>query len=252
MHKDLLMITGATGLLGGTYAKYFASLGLDLILTGRSNEKLELLRGEILSEHDVHIEIFAADHASSDAAINLIEDMKRKEKLPTLLINNVRDLSNLVNDHDNNGPNYKQWQGCFQLGVIFPYELVNNLREYGTLKSVVNVSSMYGVVVPNLNLYKNETDSPIHYGIVKAAQNHLTKELAVRMAKYDISVNAIAYGGVEGRASKEFKEKYRNLCPKKRMLNSDEILDTAKYLLLDANNMLTGQIISVTGGWELW
>ena len=57
---------------------------------------------------------------------------------------------------------------------------MQNVKKYPTkLKSIINISSIYGSVVPNLKLYKNpETESPIHYGISKAALEKMTKEMA--------------------------------------------------------------------------
>ena len=67
---------------------------------------------------------------------------------------------------------------------------------------MINISSIYGLVVPNLTIYESKNASvPVHYGVAKAALDHLTKELAVRLADHGIRVNAVAFGGVEGRAS---------------------------------------------------
>ena len=67
---------------------------------------------------------------------------------------------------------------------------------------------MYGVVVPNRNLYKDKyKSSSIFYGISKAAQIHLTKELAVRLSQDNIRVNSVSFGGIEGRVSSNFKKK---------------------------------------------
>ena len=102
-------------------------------------------------------------------------------------------------------------------------------------------------------MYNNpDFDSPIHYGVIKAALNHLTKELAVRLANKNILVNAVAYGGVEGRADGEFIARYKELCPKGRMLKSEEIAGIVSYLLLSADDMLTGQVIALDGGWSVW
>lgn len=60
--KVYTMITGATGGLGGAFASLSAERGDNLILTGRSEEKLRALRDKILSKYDgIDVRIFAAD-----------------------------------------------------------------------------------------------------------------------------------------------------------------------------------------------
>ena len=52
---------------------------------------------------------------------------------------------------------------------------------------------MYGSVAPNPSLYDDfHSESSINYGVVKAAQIHLVKELAVRLGS-NSRVNAISY-----------------------------------------------------------
>ena len=54
---------------------------------------------------------------------------------------------------------------------------------------------MYGVVVPNPRLYdESDIGCPINYG-EKAAMNHITKELAVRLSKNNVRVTALHLEG---------------------------------------------------------
>jgi len=82
--------------------------------------------------------------------------------------------------------------------------------------------------------------------------NHLTKELAVRLANRGVRVNAVAFGGVEGRASAEFRNNYSNLSPNQRMLTEDDLFGPIELLISDQCNAITGEIVTVDGGWTLW
>ena len=121
------------------------------------------------------------------------------------------------------------------------------------LESVVNIGSQYGVVAPNLNLYSEPIkDSPLHYGVAKAALGHLTKELAVRLAPQGIRVNCVAFGGVEGRVGDDFKKRYAELCPMGRMLNEADLAGPVDLLLSPSSSAITGHTLIVDGGWSIW
>ena len=131
----------------------------------------------------------------------------------------------------------------YLLDVVAPYELTMALvqQENSRLQKVVNIGSQYGTVAANPNLYTEPLkQSPLHYGIAKAALAHLTKELAVRLANREIQVNCIAFGGVEGRVDEAFKERYAKLCPIGRMLRDDEVVGPVDMLLSDKCSGITG------------
>src|SRR5207302_11172280 len=98
--------------------------------------------------------------------------------LPHFLVNNARDLANLKLAPDGM-PSHEQWAAEFMLGVVVPLELTVALASTpgSPLEAVVNIASIYGMVAANPGLYDNPlVESPIHYGTVKAALLHLTRE----------------------------------------------------------------------------
>ena len=118
---------------------------------------------------------------------------------------------------------------------------------------VGNIGSQYGSVAVNPALYMGtKRESPIHYGVAKAALSQLTKELAVRFADNGIQVNCIAYGGVEGRADDQFKQRYSKMVPMGRMLCEDEIVWPLDALLSKKSGPMTGQTLNFDGGWTIW
>jgi len=137
---------------------------------------------------------------------------------------------------------------------VFPYQLTMLLAQSSkSLRSVVNVGSMYGIVPPNPSLYDDGfQSSPIQYGVAKAALHQLTKELAVRLATSGVRVNAVAFGGVEGRVSDEFKQRYANFVPSRRMLSVDEIVGPVAFLLSEDSSAVNGHVLVADGGWTVW
>ena len=112
---------------------------------------------------------------------------------------------------------------------------------------------MYGVVPPNKNLYTDKYESsPIYYGVSKAAEIHLSKELAVRLADKKIRVNSISFGGIEGRVNKKFKNLYAKMCPLGRMLKPNEVFEPVWFLSSNQSSGATGHNLIIDGGWTTW
>ena len=168
-----------------------------------------------------------------------------------VLINNARDISNLKISKRNKDQ-FESFNKEIFLAVHLPYFLSIKLN-HKHLKNIVNISSMYGVVPPNKNLYEDQyKSSPIYYGISKAAEIHLTKELAVRLANKNIRTNSISFGGFQGRVNKKFKENYKKMCPMGRMLNLKEIFSPVWFLCSDQSSGATGHNLVIDGGWSIW
>ena len=74
----------------------------------------------------------------------------------------------------------------------------------------------------------------------------------MQFAQYDIAVNCVTYGGVDGRVDDAFKKRYASLCPMERMLSPDETVGAVDFLLSEKAVYITGQNIVVDGGWGIW
>jgi NAD(P)-dependent dehydrogenase (short-subunit alcohol dehydrogenase family) len=247
-----ILITGATGKVGRRLVKHFLEQGLTVVATSRSAEKLAALAAESAGLRG-SLATVEAD-LPADVPGPLLECLNRRDLLPHALVNNARDLTNLKVGADGL-PGREQWSAELVLGVAVPLELTMALAAApgSRLGAVVNIASMYGVVAANPALYDHPAQqSPIHYGTIKAALLHLTKEMAVRLAPRGIRVNAVSFGGVEGRVSEEFKARYAKLCPLGRMLREDELASAVEFLVSAGASGMTGHNLVVDGGWSTW
>ena len=248
-----ILITGGTGKLGSQFVKHFLAQGYTVIVTSRNPKNLNDLNKTVKSSHKgKRLLGLVVDLEKISAAQEIYESLHKKKVSLDALINNARNKDYL--SMSNSGPSRSHWLGEFFLDVVVPYELSLALTtKFFTLKSIINVSSMYGVVAANPKLYNNPTkESPIHYSVAKAALIHLTKELAVRLAQKGVRVNCISYGGVEGRAGEDFKKRYAQFCPSGRMLKDSEVVGAAEFLVSDASLGMTGHNLMVDGGWSVW
>lgn len=251
--KRSILITGATGKLGKLFVKFFLEKGDQVIALSKTEKNLDKLKSDCF-EYEDNLKIISLDLMKKDFEKELVLKLKSQDLLPTCLVNNARSLENLKLNQDGSSSE-EALLAEYKLGVIVPYKLLLSLLKMKNkrLKKVVNISSIYGLVAPNKNLYeKQEILSPIHYGLSKAALIQLTKDLAVRYSTNNIEVNCIAYGGVKGRVDKSFEYRYSNLCPAGRMLLEEEVYAPLDLLLSDKSSGINGHVLVVDGGWTIW
>jgi len=253
MNSRCILITGATGKIGRVLVKYFLDNGNKVVAVGKSFQSLSALR----DEHKLNakrLSLIECDLLES-GAVELIQEKLNECKLtPDCLINNARNRDHLRLNKDGI-VDREQFLNEVVLGFVVPYELTMSMvnSSNSALNSVVNIGSQYGSVVPNLHLYSTPSEEvPIHYGVAKAGLAHLTKELAVRLASRKVRVNCVSFGGVDGRVTQDFKDRYALLCPNGRMLYEEEVPPPVDFMLSNFSSGITGHILNVDGGWTLW
>jgi NAD(P)-dependent dehydrogenase (short-subunit alcohol dehydrogenase family) len=113
---------------------------------------------------------------------------------------------------------------------------------------IINISSMFGqVAVPQR----------LAYCVSKAAVNMMTKVMAIEWAARGVRVNAIAPGYVEtefigGLIARGVLDptQLARRTPMGRLGSSDEIAEAALFLATPAASFITGEILTVDGGWS--
>jgi NAD(P)-dependent dehydrogenase (short-subunit alcohol dehydrogenase family) len=244
-----VLITGGTGLLGKTLVKGFLNKKCKVYFTSTSKNKINQLIQSLKTEDKKNCFPILQKFENIDDIKYFLN--KYNNQNFNVLINNARNISNLKYDENGYGQ-IENFNKEMFLAVTLPYFLSIKLKKQ-FIKSIVNISSMYGVVAPNRNLYKDKyKSSSIFYGISKAAQIHLTKELAVRFSQNNTRVNSVSFGGIEGRVSLGFKKKYSYMCPSGKMLKTNQTFEPVWFLASDQSSGSTGHNLVIDGGWTIW
>ena len=124
--------------------------------------------------------------------------------------------------------------------------------------SIVNVSSIYGMLSPVQELYDfrrrggEEFYKPVAYSVSKSALYNLTRYLATYWARSGVRVNTLTLAGVFNEQPKEFLDAYTARMPIGRMADVQEVVGPVVFLASDASSYVTGSNLVADGGWSAW
>ena len=237
-----ILITGGCGYIGREIVKYFSTTN-SVYVCGTDEEKFKKLsfnNNVKFIKHDFN------------------KDINLKEKLNNINIQNIDVLINnayfvkpsepLKNTIDNFMYGLKGTVGIY-------YETIKECYPFLIEKSkIINIGSMYGNIIPDFEMYPTKDEiNPIEYGVGKAGVSHLTKYLANYLAPKNINVNCILPGSIpsnESRKNKKLMSEIIKRTPLKRLGNPKDLLGIISLLSTSSGDFITGQCISVDGGFS--
>lgn len=243
--KKTVMITGASRGIGKGIAIEFAKDGYDLVLTCKnSKDKIKKLAKDLESRYSVSCYPFVADMSKKKDVDKLFEDISNLDVHVDIdvLINNAGiSYIGLLSDMS-----YEDWNSIISTNLTATFlcsqKVIPNMLATQKGK-IINISSVWGNVGASME---------VAYSASKAGLNGFTKALAKELAPSNIQVNAIACGLIDTDMNKCFSTEDLNVVieeiPADRMGNVDEVGKLALQLAT-GNEYLTGQIISLDGGW---
>jgi len=264
----VIIITGATGLLGRNHAEAVACYGGTPVLIDLSQRVIDIFSQELNDKYKIN---------SVGFAIN-ISDEKAIESNVELLMKKFGKIDGLVNNAANNPKVENSKNINFSRLENFPLDIWNDditvgltgaflcAKHYGFAisrnpngGSIVNISSDLGLIAPDQRLYakdgisKNkQSTKPVTYSVVKAGLIGLTRYLATYWVDQKVRSNAICPGGVENGQPEEFLTKVNFRIPMGRMAKPYEYQGALIWILSDASSYLNGAIIPIDGGRTVW
>lgn len=147
------------------------------------------------------------------------------------------------------------WRMALEINLTVPFILTQVCADALAASgkgSVINISSIYGIVGPDMSLYADTAmGNPAAYAASKGALVQLTRWLATNLAP-TIRVNAISVGGVWRNQAESFHTRYVARTPLQRMAVEEDLKGAAAYLASDLSAYVTGHNLVVDGGWTAW
>ena len=138
-----------------------------------------------------------------------------------------------------------------QLNSLFiSCQLVAKQMQLQGSGSIINLSSIYGVVGPDFGVYQGtDMTMPAAYSAIKGGVVNFTRYLASYLGKYGIRVNCVSPGGIYDEQNELFVNQYEERVPLKRMGTPGDIAPSISFLLSDDAAYITGQNLIIDGGW---
>ena len=252
------LVTGASGDLGRTFSHTLAELNSSLVLVDKPGTDLEGLKIDIESTHRVDVEVGFFDLEQEESRLSLCQLVKDSKKPLNILVNNAAFVgsSDLVGWRDGFGQQSTDtWRRALEVNLTAIFELCRELSPLlrsSKSGSIVNIASIYGVLGPDWSLYEDTSmGNPAAYAASKGGVLQLTRWMATTLAP-NIRVNAIAPGGIFRDQPDLFVERYSGRTPLGRMAKEEDIKGALAYLATDLSSYVTGQTVSVDGGWGVW
>lgn len=237
--KKFVLITGASGGIGGAIAVKLAQDGYSLYLHYNKNKQaIELLLNRLQSYGGEYIPI-QADLSSKEGYLKVVKNIF---SIDAIIHNSGNSHYGLLSDLED-----EEAESLINLHVKTPLLLTKQLLPKLLSKgkgNIVVISSIWG---------QTGAACEVAYSTVKGAQIAFVKALSKELAYSGIRVNAVAPGAVktamiEGFSSEEL-EAIKQEIPMGRLATPENIADSVSFLLSEKSSYITGQVLSVNGGW---
>jgi NAD(P)-dependent dehydrogenase (short-subunit alcohol dehydrogenase family) len=257
-----ILFSGATGVLGASMALYLAQQGAELLILGRTPDKVNALRDQILAQGGKAWGYYAD-----------VTDEESLEKVGQLIAAQHESIAVLINAAGGNMPGavirpdqtfldldteaLKQVMDLNYLGTVFPIKAFLPLLLKNQSGTILNISSMAA---------SRPMTRVMGYASAKAAIDNLTKWLAIELStKYgpNFRVNALAPGFFlteqnrtllteqDGSLTQRGQQIISHT-PMDRFGHPEDLLGALHWLCSDASAFVTGSVVAVDGGFSAY
>jgi len=246
--KTAIVTGGGIG-LGHQIALALAEVGSNIVICSRKLEKCEETAHEI--------------EKLGRKALAFRCDISKEEEIKKVVENSIEDFGKIDILVNNSGRTWggpaeefplEQWKKVIDVNLTGTFLFSQHVGR-GMIRQkqgkIINISSYAGLIGAD-----PEYMDAIAYNTTKGAIIAFTKDLAVKWAKYNINVNAIAPGWFETQMTKWSREnkgeKMLNRFLIKRFGGEDDLKGGVIFLASRASDYVTGQVLCIDGGLTAW
>ena len=244
LKNEITLVTGASRGIGAGIAKLFGESGSYIIGTATTQEGADAITQRVNNGVSKG-EGVVLDVSNSEDVNRIIKEMKERDLLPSILINNagisLESLLMRIKDDD--------WKKIIDTNLSSAFYLCKAAVS-GMMKKrkgrIINIGSVVGSIGAIGNA---------HYSASKSALLGFTKSLALEVGSRGITVNNIAPGYITTDMTKDIKselsEALMNKIPMNRFGSPEDVAKVALFLASESGSYITGQTIHVNGGMHM-
>ncbi len=236
------LVTGASGSLGRHFADVLARAGAAVALAARRLDRLETIAAEIRAAggEAVAVALDVTDAGSIATAFAAAEERLGRV---TLLVNNAGlTVTKPLLEHDE-----ADWDKVMDTNLkgawLVAQEAARRMAAAGG-GNIINIASILGLRVAG---------TVPAYSASKAGLIHLTRAMALELARDGVRVNALAPGYIETDLNRDFfageaGQRLITRIPQRRLGRLEDLDGALLYLASDASRYVTGSVVTVDGG----
>lgn len=249
MKNKIIYLLGGQGLIGKEIAKKFKFHNKVIVLD--INIKNEIKNNLIYQNFDV---------SKFYSMKNKLNRIIKKNGNPDIFVNSSYPRTNDWNKYniENLKINYLRknvdlHMNSYAWSIL---EFAKIMKKNKIKGSIISINSIYGLLGQDENIYEktNIKVNPV-YSLIKGGLISFNKNVASYYGKYNIRINSIISGGIEGHVaglrnsqSKSFKKNYIKKTLIKRMGKPQDIADAVYFLASEQSSYITGSDLVVDGG----
>ncbi len=252
LENKKILVVGAAGLLGSELVKALIEQGADVIAADINITRLqERFSGVDSNVVRPRLELKEIDLSNKELVVSLFE--------------NIDGLTGAVNCSYPRNKNYgkrffdvaiEDFNENISLNLGSSFIFMQQCAEYFNKKktpfSLVNISSVYGVIAPKFDIYENTPMTmPVEYAAIKSGLIHLSKYVTKYVSNSSFRVNVVSPGGIFDHQPSDFLKAYKKETFGKGMLEVKDVLGTILFLLSPMSEFVNGQNIVVDDGFSV-
>ena len=234
------LVTGGTRGIGKSIVNQFLLAGANVLATGTNSAAIEKLNKENDNPSLKYLQLNLNDCKNVKC---FIKNTKASESVDILINNagiNIVAEATEISDEDFQKIQEINVHGPFLLAQAFGKQMI--AKQWGR---IVNIASIWSVVTRHGRL---------SYSTSKMALLGINKTLAIEWAKHNVLVNCVSPGFTltELTATTNTREELKiieNKIPQNRMAMPEEIAKGVLFLSSELNSYMTGQNITIDGGY---
>jgi NAD(P)-dependent dehydrogenase (short-subunit alcohol dehydrogenase family) len=249
LSNKVALVTGGAGIVGRPISQALAEAGATVIVASREKAKCDAFAYQLVAR-GLRAESAELDLASESSIRALRGRILQRHQRLDVLFNNAVARAGGDLRHASAG----DWEESMKVnstGLFLACKLFSEPMQAQRSGSIVNISSIYGVVGPDFSIYAGTSlTNPVNYSFAKGGIISLTRYLASFLGTFNVRVNCLSPGGFQTEdMPPQFVSNYSGRTLLGRMASENDIKGPALFLASDASAYITGQNIPVDGGW---
>lgn len=248
-HKNILL-TGALGTLGRAYIEAITSLGGNVMALD--------LPSEHPFETEKSVRYWQCDLSDEADVCRVFSEISEITGCLDAVVSNAAITGELMVKRGGNPfaelSEYalEDWNDILNVNLTAPFLLAKYgeaLLRNSAKPVFINVSSIYGLISPDFNMYDDQPfGSMMAYSASKAGVHGITLWLSGYWKKVGIRVNTIVPGGVYNGHARSFADRYSEKTIVGKMADPVDMVGPLIFLLSDDSSYVCGQSLVVDGG----